>query len=265
MKLKGSKALVTGASRGIGRAIAVALLEQGAEVWGTSRNPEAVEWPKGIKPIALDISSLDTIEEAWRTQGLGEIEFDLVVNNAGDGAFGAFEEQSFKLWSEQINVLLQGPIKISHLAMRKLKEREGVLVNVSSMAAEFPIPYMSSYNAAKAGLSAFSESLLMESNGVRVIDFRPGDIKTDFNDRMKSRGDTATDPKQSKVWQVIEARLSNSPLPEKAARDLLRALRKDRIGVVTSGSWFQARFSAFFTRFLSKSAKRACVKRYYKL
>ena len=77
MRLKGSKALVTGASSGIGKAIASRLLIEGAEVWGTSRDPEAARLLPGIQSARLDISCVKRIDADWHAQGLDTIDFDI--------------------------------------------------------------------------------------------------------------------------------------------------------------------------------------------
>ena len=104
------------------------------------------------------------------------------------GCLAEFETTSAADWQAQIDAMLGATLRITHAAYRGMRERnKGCLVNVSSLAAEFPLPFMSGYNVAKAGLSALSESLLFESRGsaVSVIDFRPGDYRTSFNQAMR--------------------------------------------------------------------------------
>jgi NAD(P)-dependent dehydrogenase (short-subunit alcohol dehydrogenase family) len=121
---------------------------------------------------------------------------------------------------------------------------------------------MSGYNVAKAGLSALSESLMFESRGsaVRVIDFRPGDYRTNFNRAMQN--DSASDSTRG-AWSALEAALAAAPRPERAARDLRRALIAGRSGVVRSGSFFQARLAPALARLLPRSWVRAATARYF--
>ena len=114
--------------------------------------------------------------------------FDLVINNAGFGAFGAFADTDFSIWEEQLRMMLVNTARLSHVALRgMLARRRGALVNISSLAAEFPLPYQSAYNMVKSGLSALNESLMFETagTGVIVIDFRPGDYRTDFEGSVR--------------------------------------------------------------------------------
>ena len=205
MRLKGSKALVTGASSGIGKAIALRLLSEEAEVWGTSRDPEAARFVPGIQSVRLDISCVKQIDADWHTQGLDTIDFDIVVNNAG-AVFLAFPLRLRGL-AVPSRDSLGGTMKVTRLVLPNLIDRKGYLVNVSSLAAEFPVPFMSAYNASKAGLSAFTESVILESqaSGLKAIDLRPGDVRSEFNKNMTvKRGKIEDQGCMNKVWRRIE-------------------------------------------------------------
>ncbi len=176
-------AFVSGASAGLGRAFSLMLLEEGVRVWGSSRDPSRLAelssaHPGAFSPVALDLADADGALRAFTAAsaaaGGG---FDLVINNAGYGVFGEFAAVDAAVWRSQVGAMLGAVLTISHAAFRSMRGRDrGCLVHVSSLAAEFPLPYMSGYNVVKAGLSALSESLMFESRGsaVRVIDFRPG-------------------------------------------------------------------------------------------
>ncbi len=264
MDLGGKKVLVTGASRGIGQAIAEAFLLEGASVWGTSRDASSVNWEDGVQGISLDLSSATSIEECWASHNLDEIGFDVLINNAGSCHFGSFSKCDHQAWHSDIEILLLGAMRLSHLALPGLIQRRGYLVNVSSMASEFPIPFMSGYNAAKAGLSAFSESLMMEpASGLKVLDVRLGDFRTGFNADMQ-RPSTLSSA-EDRVWNAALQRVERSPEPEKAAKSLIRAIRRNRTGILREGSYFQTIFVPFFARFFSRSLQRYANKLYYKL
>ena len=127
---------------------------------------------------------------------------DILINNAGFGVFGGFVEKDFAVWQRQIEIMLVNTARLSHAALRvMLRRNRGALVNVSSLAAEFPLPYQSAYNLVKAGLSALSESLILETRGtgVIVIDFRPGDYRTDFEASVE-RPAAITDAPQQRAW-----------------------------------------------------------------
>jgi uncharacterized protein len=121
---------------------------------------------------------------------------------------------------------------------------------------------MSGYNVAKAGLSALSESLMFESrrSGITIIDFRPGDYRTNFNQTMQK--DSVSDTTR-KVWGRLDAMLASAPLPEKAATDMRRALLANRSGIIRSGSLFQARVAPLLARLLPASWVRSANAHYF--
>ncbi|HKB90857.1 MAG TPA: SDR family NAD(P)-dependent oxidoreductase, partial [Opitutaceae bacterium] len=149
----------------------------------------------------------------------------------------------------------------------------GALVNISSLAAEFPIPYMSGYNMVKAGLSALSESLMIEARGTKVIvlDFRPGDYRTDFNQAMQRSAPEPTqkthreivEKRLSRTWITLEKNLKAGPPPAHAANTLRDALLRGRSGVVRSGTFFQARLAPFLARLAPSALRRTAQARYF--
>jgi len=268
-------AFVTGAASGLGRAFAEMLLDEGVRVWGTSRDVArladlVVRHPSLFTPVVLDLADGAAAEAVFLQAAAGAGgAFDLVINNAGYGLFGDFSLTDATVWLAQIDVLLTATLRLTHAAFRAMRARDrGCLVNISSLAAEFPLPFMTGYNVSKAGLSALSESLIFESRGtaVRVIDFRPGDYRTAFNDAMKSLSpptDSPVSAAQASAWRVLEANLRAGPPASRAAADLRRALLRNRSAVVRSGSLFQARAAPLLARLSPAALVRAAQARYF--
>lgn len=264
-------AWVSGASGGLGRAFVAMLLEDGFDVWGTARDLARLEsWGEETRfhPVQLDLADARQADAAFAdAQRAAGGAFDVCVQNAGAGEFVGFTDADPAAWERNVAVLLLTTARLSRLALKGFQSRQpahGVLVHVSSLASEFPLPLMSSYNVGKAGLSALSESLMFEcrGTGVRVIDFRPGDYRTGFNQTMHVSA-TLDHDWQRRLWLVLERNLANSPEPERAARDLRAALRRGRSGVVRSGSLFQARIAPFLARLAPQSLRRALVAGYF--
>jgi short-subunit dehydrogenase len=166
-------------------------------VWGTARDAtrlDSLAARAGFRAIVLDLEKPDDAEAAF-VSAMVEAggSFDLVINNAGYGVFAPFDEVEHAVWQLQIEAMLGTTSRLTQAALRGMSPRNrGCIVNISSLATDFPIPFMSGYNVVKAGLSALSESLMYETRGtgVTVIDFRPGDFQTGFNRAMqpKSQG-----------------------------------------------------------------------------
>ena len=198
--------------------------------------------------------------------------FDVVVNNAGYGVFARFDVTPFDVWSKQLNAMLLTTLQLAQRQLLDLRTKgRGVMVNVASLATEFPLPYMSGYNVAKAGLSALSESLLIETvgTGVSVIDFRPGDFRTDFNTTMlqlsPSTQPGANDSRMQGAWEVLDQNIATAPAVEMAAADLFQAVRSGACGVVRSGSFFQTRIAPMFERLVPLRWARAVRWHYFGL
>lgn len=264
-------AFITGASGGLGQAFTQALLDEGVRVWGTARDTarlSALAANSAFVPVALDLAAPASAEAIFEraSQEAGGA-FDLVINNAGYGLFAGFTAVDFSAWQAQWDVLFSSAARLSHAALRGMRPRQrGCLVNVSSLAVEFPLPFMSGYNAAKAALSALSESLIFElaGTGVTVLDFRPGDYRTAFNQAMQSVSSVSpADRRLAAAWSGLERNMAASPLPARAAADLMRALRRGRSGTVCSGSIFQARLAPLLGRFAPLPLRRTVAARYF--
>lgn len=261
-----AKALVTGASSGLGRAFCEMLLAEGLEVWATSRDGQRLPEHERLHPLALDLADGASMEAF-----IGEMaeiwpELDILVNNAGNGVFGAFEEMSPPDIGGQLRVLLHGPIALCHQAYPHMLARDkGVIVNIASLARDFPLPYFSLYNTGKAGLSNFTRSLQTEcaGTGVRVIDFQPGDYRTAFN--RASQRPEELEGRLAKAWASIDKNLEAAPRPERAARDLRRALARGRSGCVKSGDFFQATLAPLLARLGSWNTVERVMRLYYGL
>ena len=264
-------AFVTGVSTGFGRAFVDMLLQEGVQVWGTSRRIERLsdlEKTAGFTAVALDLRDGAAAERIFLAANQAAGGFDIVINNAGYGAFGDFAATEFSVWQDQLEVMLVNTARLTHAAMRVLRDRatSAALVNISSLAAEFPLPYQSAYNMAKAGLTALNESLLIETAGSKVIvlDVRPGDYRTDFEASVLRPNQNET-PAMQRTWSAFEQMMASGPTPAHAAAALQRALRRQRSGTVRCGRFFQAVVAPFIARFGSLRLKRRIQARYFNL
>ena len=266
-------AFVTGASTGLGQAFTEMLLAEGVEVWGTSRDAARLPSRPRFHAVTLELADGTVAEqvflEAERTAG----GFDVVVNNAGFGAFGAFAHTDFPVWEEQFRIMLVNTARLAHVALRgMLARRRGALVNISSIAGEFGLPYQATYNAVKAGLSALNEGLMYEvrDTGVIIIDFRPGDYRTDFEGSVRRPPqaavlDTGNTARMARVWDKFQQMMRTGPAPAHAAQSLKDALLRGRSGTVRTGRFFQAVLGPFLARFGSLALKRRIQEKYFGL
>ncbi|GAB3841400.1 SDR family oxidoreductase [Dactylosporangium cerinum] len=178
-------ALVTGASSGIGRATAAALVRRGYRVVGTSRRPETLsdgQRPEGVEFLALDLGDEASIEALAAAVG----PVDVLVNNAGESQSGPFEELPGEALRRLFQVNVLGPVQLTQLLLPGMRERRrGRVVMVGSMLASFPLAYRSSYVASKAALKGFSDGARHEYTpfNVWLTTVEPGSINTGISER----------------------------------------------------------------------------------
>ena len=260
-------ALVTGAGAGLGRAFAGMLAAEGVEVWGTSRRPDSLPMGERFHPVGFDLGGGDAEAEALIARVEQESGgLDLLVHNAGFGVFGGLLDHPMEGWRAQLDGMLGTSLALDRAALAAMTpRRRGTIVNVTSMVVEFPIPYLAGYNIAKAGLAALTESLMFEVGGagITVIDFRPGDYRTGFNQSMFAATPSSCSEPARRVARRLDALLAAAPRPERAARDLRRALRRGRSGVVRSGSFFQTVLAPLGARLAPLALRRAVMARYF--
>ncbi|WP_306318466.1 MULTISPECIES: SDR family oxidoreductase [unclassified Streptomyces] len=177
------RALVTGASSGIGAAVAAALVRRGYQVYGTSRDPRKVASPvPGVEYLPLDLADEESIATLVRAVG----EIDVLVNNAGESQSGPFEELPMDAVRRLFQLNVFGAVRLSQLLLPGMRERRrGRVVMVGSMLASFPLAYRSSYVASKAAIKGFASAARREyaPYGVGITTVEPGSIATGISER----------------------------------------------------------------------------------
>jgi NAD(P)-dependent dehydrogenase (short-subunit alcohol dehydrogenase family) len=176
-------ALVTGASSGIGRATALALVDAGFAVVGTSRNAANAEPIAGVTLLDLDVVSDESVRSLVEEviERFGRI--DVLVNNAGVGAVGAGEESSIDQTKEVFDINVFGLIRMTNAVLPHMRAQgSGRVVNVSSVLGLIPAPFMAIYAATKHAVEGYSESVDHElrEHGVRMLLVEPAYTSTAF-------------------------------------------------------------------------------------
>lgn len=179
-------ALVTGASSGMGKAIAQTLLASGRKVYVAARSADRLQdlVAQGAVAVELDLADGETIEPAV-SRILGEDAVDILVNNAGFGLYGAVEDTPLSDARRQFEVNLFGPARLTQLLLPAMRARgSGWVVNISSMGGRIYTPLGAWYHASKHALEGWSDCLRIELApfGIRVVVIEPGIIATGFGD-----------------------------------------------------------------------------------
>ena len=178
-------ALITGASRGIGNAIAVQLKNEGFRVLGTATSLEGASKleDQGIEGMVLDLNSSDSKEKFWEEAISKETQISVLVNNAGITRDNIVLRMSEDEWQDIMNVNLNGTFYFSKKVLKMmLKLKWGRVINITSTSASIGNKGQSNYSAAKAGVEAFTKSLAREvgKRNITINSIAPGFIDTDM-------------------------------------------------------------------------------------
>lgn len=195
-----STALITGASRGIGAALAHALAERGLRTLVlTARAKDDLEALAAelfaahgtrVEIIVADLARANTPARIKKETDRRGLKIDLLINNAGFGTHGLFDTTDAEKSRDMVEVNIQALVTLTHLYLPEMiAQNRGGVVNIASTAAFQPVPYMAAYAATKAFVLSFSEALAVEvsergAKGVRVIALCPGGTATNFGDGM---------------------------------------------------------------------------------
>ena len=181
-------ALVTGASRGIGKSTALELKKKGFSVIGTATTNAGVKKLEedGIKGYTLDLNDLNSVEDLWTQLETNNESISVLINNAGITRDNIVLRMSDEQWSDIMNVHLNGTFQLSKRALKMiLKNKWGRIINISSASASIGNRGQSNYAAAKAGVEAFTKSLAKEvgKRDITINAVAPGFISTDMTEQ----------------------------------------------------------------------------------
>ena len=201
INLSNKSALVTGGTKGIGRAIAESLIKAGARVTITARNEDEIKatvsqlnaiGPGAATGHVCDVRDYNQVKSVFADlDGL-----DILINNAGVGIFASVESMSVEDFHAVLETNVFGVFYCCHEAIPLMKKRGGgYIINISSLAGANPHAEMAAYNASKFGLNGFSEALMQEvrHDGIKVSYIMPGSVNTAFGD---------DEPSDAKSWQL---------------------------------------------------------------
>lgn len=257
----GDVVLITGASSGIGKALAEGLAEEGLKVYGTSRHVEGEETVVSenetggfFKLIRLDVCDDESAKVAVEYVAKKEGQINILINNAGFGVAGPIEETTSKEAISQLDTNFFGMHRmiLNTLPIMR-KQNKGLIVNIGSVAGLISIPYQAMYCASKYAVEALSEALRMEVKdfGIKVTVVEPGDTKTGFplnRQYSEESKESAYKNSQKSVEKMMEDEL-NGPGPETVVKVVKRLIKRKNPPVrVTVG--FSYKLIVFLKRLL---------------
>jgi uncharacterized protein len=254
-------ALITGASRGIGAAFAEELAQRKMDLILIARSDSDLQalatrlhdrYGVRAEVLVRDLTQPTAAKEVFEAVTQQGLTIDLLVNNAGFGDYGAFAERPGLKQVEMIQLNVTALVELTHLFLPGMRDRRsGSIINVASIAAFQPLPYMSVYAATKAFVVSFSEALWAENQacGVRVLALCPGPTQSNF----------------AQVAEFPEAMMSGdmkAASAEEVVRDALKALEHNESTIVTGGLGNQIIVN--LPRFLPRRALVSLVEKQFK-
>lgn len=276
--LSGKRCFITGAASGIGRATALLAARRGAELYLTDLDAAGLD--SAVAEIeraggrvgharAIDLRDHEAVVALAAEIHAADGSMDVVMNVAGVSTWGTIERLEHSDWQQMIDVNLLGPISVLECFVPPMIEagRGGHVVNVSSAAGLFGLPWHAAYSASKFGLRGVSEVLRFDlrRHGIGVSLVCPGGVRTPLVDSVRIVGVDRESPRVRKLVARFEKR---AVTPEHVAERIVAGIEKNRYMVFTSpdiriGYWFQRKFASpyeltmrLFNEYLTRAAGR---------
>ena len=263
--------LVTGASSGIGQAVAQLMAKEGFAVYGTSRRAEyqqigADDEAYTMLPMTLEDEASIEAAVQYIKERHGRI--DVLVNAAGSGIAGAVEETTAAEARTQFDVCFFGIVSVLSSVLPIMREQgSGTVINIGSMASVFPIPFQAMYSAVKSALLVMTQALRLELEpfGVRACVVEPGDTRTGFTDKRvftkKSAATAYKQPLERALYEMIRSEMAAEG-PERCAKAVLKAARMKKPPARVSVG-FDYKLFYVISRLVPLSLKECAVRMMY--
>lgn len=254
----GRRCLVTGAASGIGRALAEALAAQGAVLFLTDVQDDALQQLAGrLRDVGAEVAAAEAMDIADAEAVLGFAQrigsehgaMDMLFNVAGISIWGSIDRLGLDHWRRLVDVNLMGPVHVMHAFLPAMiaAGRGGHLINVSSAAGLFGLPWHAAYSATKFGLRGISEVLRFDlrPHGIAVSLVCPGAVDTGLVRTLQVVGVDRDNPELQAVAERFQRHAAS---PERAAATILRGVRRRRPLIFTSwdirfGYWMQRKWA----------------------
>ena len=261
--------LITGASSGIGKAIATYLHSKNYKVYGTSRNPGNLNLPFNM--VALDVTKPQTIESAVAEVIKNEGKIDVLINNAGKGITGPIEDTPTDEMRANFNTNFFGVIDVVKAVLPQMREQKsGVVVNITSIAGYMGLPFRGIYSASKGALELVTEALSMEVKnfGIKVINVAPGDFATNIASGRYHTPVFETSAYKEKYAEnlaLMDNHVDGGMDPEVMAKALHQIIENKNPNIHYKVGGFMEKFSVILKRVLPDKVYEKLLMNHYKL
>jgi short-subunit dehydrogenase len=261
--------LITGASSGIGNAIANYLHSKGYKVYGTSRNPKKNKFL--FEVIALDVLNKHSIDTAIKLILKKEGKLDVLVNNAGMGITGAIEDTPTDEMRNVFETNFFGAIEVIKSVLPQMrKQKSGIIINITSIAGYMGLPFRGLYSATKGALELITEALSMEVKkfGINVINVAPGDFATNISAGRYHTpvfNDSAYKDDYQANLALMNSHVNSGMNPEEMAKVIYKIINTKTPRLHYKIGGFMEKFSIILKRILPDRIYEKILMNHYKL
>ena len=258
---KGKKIWITGGSAGIGRALAIAFAEKGAELILSSRKTDALEDVKqacglsaDVQVLKLDLEDHEGLEDIFVKNKALLSDVDILINNGGISQRSEVSETDFKVYKKLMDINFLGAVQLSRLLLPYfLKRGKGHFVAISSVAGKFGVPYRSGYSASKMALHGFFDALRAEvsKTDIKVTIICPGFVRTDIS-KNAITGD-------GKAYKKMDEAQEKGMDVDVLAQEILNAIQKHKAEAYFGG-FRETKLAIFVSKLFPKRFRKIIAK-----
>lgn len=260
--------LITGTSSGIGKASAEYLVKQGHIVYGTSRYPGSYPKPNDYTMLQMDVTEVESVQNAVNQIIKNEGKIDVLINNAGFGIAGAIEHTSLGKAKEQFETNFFGTVRLIKSVLPIMhKQDSGLIINISSIGGLMGLPYQGMYSASKFAVEGFTESLYKElrTSSINVVLVEPGDFKTSFTEKREISKNSIQSDTFQKTLNIIENDENSGQDPIKIGKLLNKIINKSNPRLHYTVGAFDQKLAVFLKRILPNRLFDWIIMKHYKV
>ncbi len=263
--------LITGGSSGIGKAIGTFLTTKGHKVYGTARDVQRYPDFTAFKLIDLDVRDESSTKRAVERVLEKEGKLDVLINNAGVGITGPVEETPQEAIDNVFNINFYGPVRMMKAVLPQMrKQKQGLIINITSIAGFMGLPYRGYYSASKGALGILTETLRMEAKefGIKITNVAPGDYATNIaagRYHAPLKEDSPYKTPYSSALSSMDAHVDSGGDPIEVARKIEKIIRKAHPNVHYPVGAFLQKFSLRLKRILPDKMYEKLLLNHYKL
>lgn len=263
--------LITGGSSGIGKSIGEYLSDKGYIVYGTSRNPSKLKDFNAFMLLALDVADVSSIQSAVEIIKKKHGRIDVLINNAGAGITGPVEEIPEEEILKNFTTNYFGPINVTKAVLSLMRnQKEGLIINITSIAGYMGLPYRGVYSASKAALEITTEAWRMELKefNIKMTNVAPGDFATNIaagRYHAPIKKDSPYNKGYSKTLDLMNSHVDSGKDPLMMAKAVYHVMQQENPRVHYKVGEFMQKFSIVLKRILPDKMYEKLLMNHYKM